>query len=342
MMAPFLERLYGQKPEELHLLVWSKQGFVSAWFRDVTDAGAYVAAHLEHDLYVGIGLASEDRGPRRRCEAKDVAGIVGLGADIDVADPAHQSGKRYPPTKTAALELLHGAQLQPTLIVDSGHGLQAWWLFDAPWVFSGPGERCRAAELAKSWERVLQALATEHGWALDSVGDLSRVLRVAGTWNHKTTPPVPVRLLQDEGPRYTGPDAFAPYLAAPWICPVQASARLTVVGELVLDPEAVAPPRKFERLCRGVQKFPATWERRRTDLADQSASAYDMSLAWYAAAQDWTDQEITDLLIAWRRLHGEPLKLRVDYFQQTITRARGAVAKARANQPPRRRRRKAG
>src|SRR3990170_2907142 len=51
-----------------------------------------------------------------------------------------------------------------------------------------------------------------------------------------------------------------------------------------------------------------------------------MSLANMAAKAQWSDQDICDLLIAWRRKHGHPLKLdRMDYYQRTIATARMGV-----------------
>ena len=75
-------------------------------------------------------------------------------------------------------------------------------------------------------------------------------------------------------------------------------------------------------LFRSNPKAKASWDRKRSDLQDQSASAYDMSLAMYAAQANWTDQEIVDLLIASRRKHGDDLKLRLDYFERTLAKVR--------------------
>ena len=72
-------------------------------------------------------------------------------------------------------------------------------------------------------------------------------------------------------------------------------------------------------------------------MADQSASAYDMSLASFAARAGWPDQQIADLMIAHRRAHGIDLKtsgrlgaIRLDYYQRTIAAARVGAVKAAA------------
>src|SRR5262249_2167871 len=48
---------------------------------------------------------------------------------------------------------------------------------------------------------LLHAKAKAQGGQLDRTHDLARVLRLPGTWNHKTADPVPVRVLTSGGPR---------------------------------------------------------------------------------------------------------------------------------------------
>jgi hypothetical protein len=94
---------------------------------------------------------------------------------------------------------------------------------------------------------------------------------------------------------------------------------------LILDPNAEPPFDKFEALCANDSHFSRSWAHQRTDLGDQSQSSYDMSLASLAARVGWSDQEITNLLIANRRKHKADLKLRPDYYRRTIATARRAA-----------------
>jgi hypothetical protein len=57
-------------------------------------------------------------------------------------------------------------------------------------------ERMEARILCHRWKETLKIRARQHGWEVDSVGDLERVLRVPGTLNHKGETPRPVRLLE--------------------------------------------------------------------------------------------------------------------------------------------------
>lgn len=90
-----------------------------------------------------------------------------------------------------------------------------------------------------------------------------------------------------------------------------ANGGLADVAGLVWDIDAEPPGEKLASLFLSNPKFPDTWNRRRMDLQDQSASGYDLALADAAAIDGWGDQEIFNLLIAWRREHGEsPEKLK--------------------------------
>jgi hypothetical protein len=93
-------------------------------------------------------------------------------------------------------------------------------------------------------------------------------------------------------------------------------------SDLKLDPAAAPPFHKWEVLKTVDTKIAQTWEGKRKDLQDQSASSYDFALANYAVMADWTDQEIVDLLIARRHHAGDDLKLRSDYYARTIANVR--------------------
>jgi hypothetical protein len=109
-------------------------------------------------------------------------------------------------------------------------------------------------------------------------------------------------------------------IAHPEVLP--AFARVAV-DALTVREDAEPPFDKLTALLAADRRFRKTWERSRSDLADRSASGWDMALADAAAEAGWSDQEITNLLIAHRRKHGNDLKLlRADYFARTIEKAR--------------------
>lgn len=96
----------------------------------------------ERNIYMGVGQPgpAAPRNQCNRCESDEIADLCGLYGDIDFADPqvpaAHQKGD-LPPNCEAGLELVQAMPVPPTLIVHSGHGLQPYWLFNSPWLFTG-------------------------------------------------------------------------------------------------------------------------------------------------------------------------------------------------------------
>lgn len=96
----------------------------------------------------------------------------------------------------------------------------------------------------------------------------------------------------------------------------------------MIDPLAQPPFDKFYALCDVEPRFKASWDRKRKDLVDASPSAYDQSLANFAARAGWADDEIVALLVAKRRRWGEKLKRHPGYYRLTIGKARRAHEEA--------------
>lgn len=82
----------------------------------------------------------------------------------------------------------------PSIFVDSGRGIHAYWTFD----------RDLPVEQWKPIAEALKASCLAAGFQIDPTvtADAARILRMPGTLNHKETPPVPCRLLKDTGVNY--------------------------------------------------------------------------------------------------------------------------------------------
>jgi hypothetical protein len=320
MYKQFLADLWDTKGDG-YILLWCYDGDKlkeSHWFTTSEAAATFLdrVAARRVNFYVGVGLSPKDYGLNARCLKKDITGIAGMFLDIDIQSPEHKK-KNLPSTIEEAKTLLTAIELQPTYIIHSGHGLQAWWLFREVWTFDSATERADAEQLEKRFIYFFKAAAKQRGWDVDSVFNLDRVLRVPGTTNYKGTP-VPVDVLERNEVRWN-PSDFEEIL--PEIAKDTTQAQ-TVKDDLQLNASADPPFDKFQLLVEVEPRFKQSWDRDRKDFQDQSASTYDMSLARFASNAGWSDQEITNLLIASRRKHGDELKLRQDYYQRTIACAR--------------------
>lgn len=329
VIQDFLNSLFGQLPDSAWVLLWTLPEKNSFWHNDIPTASdtAHRLAVQGKDVYVGVGLRPRRLGLRERGGSNVVSGLVGLWADIDIQDPVHKK-KSLAPDTASVVEFLQ--PLSPTWIIHSGHGVQAWWLFDKPWLFGSEQERGEGQQLATQWHTHVRTLAQERGWDVDATQDLARVMRVPGTMNCKSTP-VPVRVLESNNKRMTVKQAKAK-VAHIKVKDIERPAVAEGDGELELDANANPPFDKWAALRDYDAKVSLSWERKREDLVDQTGSSYDLSLATFAAMASWSDQEIVDLLISARRHHGDDLKLRQDYYRRTLTKAREGAAKFQSQQ----------
>ncbi len=295
------------------LLFWGAPSKRSSWVQSITpdELAAIDIWAAKENVYVGCGLRGANLGPTERGKKADVMAIPGVWLDIDYG--SEHKKPNLPATEEDAMLLVREMGPAPSAIVHSGRGLQAWWLFKEPWIFESEEERTKAETLTKAWCSTLRARAKVHGWDADQVGDITRVMRLPGTWNRKGVAKK-TRLLELAEHRYE-PSELDAYLL-PETEEKAPAANLTWAFDL--HAAAEPPAEKFMRLCEIDSGFKGAWEHSRTDLQDQSASSYDLSLATKALAASWTGQEVVNLLIAHRRRHKADLKLRKDYYERTL------------------------
>lgn len=326
----FVELLWGSEPlPGARIMGIALQGERSTCTSASTPSGTadwlcrYAATQ---NVYTGTAAMRPGLRAGSRGKLEDVRLVAGLMIDLDVIGP----GRRKPDLWQSVDEckaFLDTVPLGPTVIIHSGNGLQAWWLFREPVETPTDADRARLTAVSKGWSDVVQALARERGRSVDATWDLTRIARVPGTLNRKYPDgPRPVTVLRCEPQRrYTVAD-FDQFAAAPQ-SPPPSPPKAAIVGKrLKLDPKAEPPSEKRAALEDADPKFKATLNRKRPDLPDQSPSGYDMALASLAVRAGWTDQEVVNLLIAHRRRHGHDLKLRENYYQRTLDRAREGVA----------------
>lgn len=324
----------------LYFHICSRSNFAGRWFNDINTGLDYAFKRSEREcVWVNVGMRTDPPAdPNKRGSMSDCAGITSMWADIDVSHDVHAKSDKLPPDYESALELVNSTfgSIKPSAVIDSGHGLQAWWFLDEPWVFESDEDRQRAYELSQRFSATLKLAAADKGWTVDSVFDIVRVLRLPGTANRKIKgEPKPVRFIEmDENRTWSIEDIEGVVVAQEFMPESYGGPRsIETVARLELHPDATPPLNKFSALSSNHEDFMPTWENKRSDFDDRSPSSFDMALANFAAQAGWNDQEIANLLIAHRREHGHNLKttrrgdLRQDYYQRTIARAREGSGK---------------
>lgn len=307
----FATTLWGESPPGL-MLVWQLSTKRSRYFRSPLGLDAIPAT--DKDVYIGCGLSPEDHGSRRRTPNEKVCAVAGLWADIDVNGGPDEK-RNAAESKADAIEL-SGSLADPTLIVDSGYGIQAWWLFEGgPWRFKTYGEQRLAAKACAQWQKLLREQA---GFGLDYTHDLARILRLPGTINGKGGERAPVCVL-DVGPRHERDDLLEICARAGDVDPGYA------IGERRSVSVSCRPdtqPARLDELLSRSPAFGKVWRHERRDLP--SMSEHDMALVSIAALAGWSDQELADLVCCHRRTRdpNDPKAARQDYVERTVSKAR--------------------
>lgn len=136
--------------------------------------------------YFNLGFRARDLGRFKRGGVAEVVGIPALWLDIDLATGVHAS-TALPGSVEDVEHLLKEALpgRPPNVLVHSGGGIHAYWMFARPWFFNSEQDRLNARQQLRALHAHVQKAAAQHGWKLDNVSDLARMLRVPGTYNAK-------------------------------------------------------------------------------------------------------------------------------------------------------------
>ena len=311
----FLKELFDSKPDNHWILLWELNGHKSIWFQEHALAADYVSMTPD-DIYFGVGTSSKDFGPAKRCPQKAIAGLPGFYVDIDINDKKAHKGKKYPISMDEALSLVNGHGFDPTVIINSGYGIHCYWLFTKMWTFENEPEWFRAKMLSKRMNETIKKRALDINRDIDSIFDLSRVLRPPGSFNCKKKKRVEVTVHSYTGNKYDPaffdntldkqpiPDSYETSTGSDELQKeilTEPPAKKPVSKGIVIDMAADPNAEKMMEMATIFENFTSTWNHDRADLP--SPSEYDMSLANFGAEINMTDQEIANLIIAFRRKH---------------------------------------
>lgn len=319
------------RPSEFLAVLWGAEppGRVQLW--RLSDRKAFYPVSYQGadwhegkpDVYTCVAVSAPQRGGAvqgHRPHASDAVAICGLWLDIDI----EHDGKPGVPSRQDGYSLAHEV-LWPTIVINSGRGVHAWYLLDEPWRFYRQNDREEAAARAAGWYALHAEHAAQHGWHLDqSTRDLARLMRLPGTVNGKQDPPLPVTVLEHAGRRYTLDDlrrAAPPRMAATSGGPANAGGH--PAPTVTLSSSVGAAPAQLIDVLREDAEFDTAW---RHDGPDHwSMSEWDLSLASrMAVTGHYGDELIASVLIA-HRLAWNPADRkagRVDYLERTIRLAR--------------------
>lgn len=183
----WLERLYGSSPGYFGLTTfYGGRPRPTKWFETnkLDKATKQIEIYSgKVDTYLSVGTHSEPQ--QTRGGESTIVSIPGLWSDLDIGEIGHKPASLpNPATEQEALSIIQGLP-DASMLMHSGGGLQAFWLFDSPWVFNTKEEKAEGKKAVQEWANLLESLGKELGFHVDKVADLARILRAPGSVNHK-------------------------------------------------------------------------------------------------------------------------------------------------------------
>jgi len=159
-------------------LAWTLDDKKSHWFQDVNNLIEFILFKKEN-VFFGLGVTDKQLTQYKRADAADVTSIRVLHLDIDIKSEAAHKNEILPTTIEEAKAIAYKF-CEPTYLVNSGHGLHAYWLFNEH----------QKIDNHEWWTLLIQAWQQAHQKAfpqykLDATFDLARILRCPESINCK-------------------------------------------------------------------------------------------------------------------------------------------------------------
>ena len=205
----FFNSLYGKITAPHFAYLWTKlNGIFSFAISDETQREAMARKAIELsecgiDIWHSVNPVCVQPTTAKRGDELAVSYQIAVVVDIDIHSVAHKGD----PEKLAAdfNEAKSFLPFTPSLIIHSGYGLHAYYIFNTPIEITDDNR-----EILKYRNNLLIDVTRKnaHGKKIDGVGDLPRVMRTPGTFNYKLgkeNAPM-CRIVEDSGLRFSPDD----------------------------------------------------------------------------------------------------------------------------------------
>jgi len=187
---------------EINLRIFPKNHYPkNFYFDNAIDASAkaYDLCNAGIDAYVGVNPRVGKGGKKEH-----VHYVSAIHAEVDYGKDGHKKPPEHE-SYDQALEAIQKFKLQPTIINHSGGGFHLYWILNQPLNVKDFG--------IDSIELINKTLTAKLGGD-SGTHDISRVLRVPGTFNFKLDNPREVTTVVNNGPKYDF-DEFSEFMQPP-------------------------------------------------------------------------------------------------------------------------------
>lgn len=215
LIESFLKILYPTTPADtVFFLAQAKAGMNFPMASNDYSAIAEKAVALDErgDVHFAVAQHAQSTLETRTRRVASVVVLPGFWVDIDVVTGKHAE-KNLPQSVEETVEFLYSLKVKPSLVVFSGGGLHAYYLFKDMLLITNEEERNSAIKLSKAFGKYVCEEGKARGWILDDVSDLARILRLPGTRNHKDPENLKlVSILEHHEDRRYSPEEFEVFL----------------------------------------------------------------------------------------------------------------------------------
>lgn len=304
----FLRELWGSWEEQVgSAVIWLAPGAESlhvpvaaihGW--DDEDDAEFLTYTAGRNAYTSPGLRVDglpSYGKGSQGTQANIIALAGFVLDVDLKGGKHVASE-LPETDEDVATILEAGP-DPTLVVSTGGGLHAWWLFERPWPLSDAHERKRARRAFQEFQDRYIKRGAEHGFHIDSTATIQHVFRLPGTQNYKQTVPRPVEVIYRGGPRYPREDLVVTRSrtsAEPFerTEPVQTlSPNSDGLDEVRAYMRRVHPTHRNKKIIEAILVGESFAERGERDHAMQRAVS---TIAWLSPARGKTPEELAEIL----------------------------------------------
>ena len=243
----------------------------------------------------------------------DISRVVAFYADMDVGKIGHKKASPFE-TNEEALAALDCFPLPASFVIDTGHGVQALWLFK------------EAVDISPSftiadYESINRGIQSMIG--ADTTADISRIFRLPGSWNVKVKDdPKPVTIIRESDMEYTVGDFD--FVSRDGTATIPASSPAEYTRKKVDKRKLTGSLKELIESGRDPEK---------PDNTDRSAMVH--SAVFRMASKGFSDDEIYSILtepaykISEKVLEKESEKERMRYVSISIRKAREALEEKR-------------
>lgn len=203
----FLTALYGGC-KDVYVGITKLPGRTTQWFPsgDIGRIMTHAADSGEKtNTYLNIFPRKSVPSGASRGAGADVSHVNCVFIDADIRSDAHAE-KCLPESIEEALAAVRDIAEKPSFIFSTGNGIHVYWVFRDPLIITDEEERLLASAVVSGFCCHAAGIFSSYGWKLDSVGDLSRMMRFPGTLNFRNNPPFRGEVIEASGLLYSFDD----------------------------------------------------------------------------------------------------------------------------------------